>query len=88
MVIGLSVGLSLGVLLIAAALMVTVVIIVLCVQTSRKKGTVLTNMYDIVGPPQLPPRPVIITTDENPAYASSIQTQPNTAYASTNFDAA
>ena len=83
--IGFSVELSLGVLLIAAVL--TVVITVLCVQTSRNKGTVPTNMYDTVGPPQLPPCPDTITTDVNAAYASSIQTQPNT-YASTNFDAA
>ena len=37
MVIGLSVGLSLGVLLIAAVLMMTVVITILCVQTARKR---------------------------------------------------
>ena len=86
--IGFSVGLSLRILLIAAVLIVTVVRFVLCVQTSRNKGTVPTNMYDTVRPPQLPPRPDTITTDVNAAYASSIQTQHNTAYASTNFDAA
>ena len=108
-VIGLSVGLSLGVLLIAAVL--TVVIIVLCVQTSRKKERnpsdayeVSRDAYEIMDLPQLPsgsdleqsheyavlepqtlpPHPDTITTDMNLAYASSIKTQPNTAYASTN----
>lgn len=87
MVIGLSVGLSLGVLLIAAVLMMTVVITILCVQTARKRK-VSTDTYEIVGPPQLPPRPVTITTDMNPAYATSIQTQSNAAYTSVNFNAA
>ena len=77
--IGFSVGLSLRILLIAAVLIVTVVRFVLCVQTSRNKGTVPTDPDDIVGP-QLPPHPDTITTDVNAAYASSIQTQPNTAY--------
>lgn len=87
MVIGLSVGLSFGVLLIAAVLMMTVVITILCVQTARKRK-VSTDIYEIVGPPQLPPRPVTITTDMNPAYATSIQTQSNAAYTSVNFNAA
>ena len=67
MVIGLSVGLSLGVLLIAAVLMMTAVITILCVQTARKKRMVSTDTYEIVGPPQLLPCPVTITTDMNPA---------------------
>ena len=87
MVIGLSVGLSLGVLLIAAVLMMTVVITILCVQTARKR-MVSTDTYEIVGPPQLPPCAVTITTDMNPAYATSIQTQSNAAYTSVNFNAA
>ena len=87
MVIGLSVGLSLGVLLVAAVLIMTAVITILCVQTARKKRMVSTDTYEIVGPPQLPPRPVTITTDMNPAYATSIQTQSNAAYTSVNFKA-
>lgn len=110
-IIGLSVGVSLGVLLIAAVL--TVVMTILCVQKSRKKGTIPTDAYDvskdayeIMDLPQLPPssdlnqnheyavlepqtlpsHPDTITTDMNTAYANSIQTQPNAAYASTNFD--
>ena len=103
-IIGLSVGVSLGVLLIAAVL--TVVITILCVQKSRKKGTIPTDAYEIMDLPQLPPssdlnqnheyavlepqtlpsHPDTITTDMNTAYANSIQTQPNAAYASTDFD--
>ena len=106
-------GLSLGVLLIAAVLIATVVIIVLCVQTSRKKETIPTDAYEVsrdayeimdlpqlpsgsdleqnheyavVEPQTLPSHPDTITTDMNPAYASSIKIQPNTAYASTNID--
>ena len=104
-------GVSLGVLLIAAVL--TVVITILCVQKSRKKGTIPTDTYyvskdayEIMNLPQLPPSsdlnqnyeyavlepqtlpspPDTITTDMNTAYANSIQTQPNAAYASTDFD--
>lgn len=120
-IIGLSVGVSLGVLLIAAVL--TVVMTILCVQKSRKKGTIVqmlrkkgtipTDAYDTskdayeimdlpqlppssdlnqnheyrdVVPPQLPSHPDTITTDMNAACTNSIQTQPNAAYASTNFD--
>ena len=103
-IIGLSVGVSLGVLLIAAVL--TVVITILCVQKSRKKGTIPTDAYEITDLPQLPPssdlnqnheyavlepqtlpsHPDTITTDMNTAYANSIQTPPNAAYASTDFD--
>ena len=109
--IGLSVGVSLGVLLIAAVL--TVVITLLCVQKSRKKGTISRDTYDVskdayeimdlpqlspssdlnqnheyavLEPQTLPLHPDTITTDMNTAYANSIQTQPNAAYASTDFD--
>ena len=111
--IGLSVGVSLGVLLIAAVL--TVVITLLCVQKSRKKGTIPTDTYDVskdtyeimdlpqlrdppssdlnqnheyavLEPQTLPLHPDTITTDMNTAYANSIQTQPNAAYTSTDFD--
>ena len=110
-IIGLSVGVSLGVLLIAAVL--TVVMTILCVQKSRKKGTIPTDAYDVskdayeimdlpqlppssdlnqnheyrdVVPPQLPSHPDTITTDMNAACTNSIQTQPNAAYNSVNFD--
>ena len=117
----LSVGLSFGVLLMA--LISTVVIIVTCVQKSRKKGaivqmlkkkrTIPTDAYDVskdayeimdlpqlppssdlnqnheyrgVVPPQLPSHPDTISTDLNAACTNSIQTQPNAAYNSVNFD--
>ena len=93
-------GLSLGVLLIAAILIATVVITALCVQISRMKRTISmgSDAYEVVDPPQLPlgshpnqnvdgeppqlppGHPNTITTDVNPAYASSIQTHPNVAY--------
>ena len=117
----LSVGLSFGVLFIA--LISTVVIIIMGVQKSRKKGTIVqmlrkkgtipTDAYDTskdayeimdlpqlppssdlnqnheyrdVVPPQLPSHPDTITTDMNAACTNSIQTQPNAAYNSVNFD--
>ena len=85
----------------AVAFLVTTVVVVIAVrvQLSRKKEEIPTVVYEVVGPPQLPPRIDPITTDANVAYASNIQrhpnaayasiiqTHPNAAYASTSFDA-
>ena len=68
-----------------AILAVVAVVIAVRVQLSRKKEEVPTVEYEVVGPPQLPPRPDPITADENVAYASIIQTHPNAAYDATKF---
>ena len=89
-VIGLSVGLSLGVLLIAAVL--TVVITMLCVQTSRKKGAVPTDTYEVVDLPdqKLPPSSdpnqnleyEVVGSPKLPSHSDTIATDTNPAYAS------
>ena len=116
----LSVGLSFGVLFMA---LISTVVIITCVQKSRKKGaivqmlkkkrTIPTDTYDVskdtyeimdlpqlppssnlnqnheyggIIPPQLPSHPDTISTDLNAACTNSIQTQPNAAYNSVNFD--
>jgi len=73
--------------LLTAAFVITAVVVVMavCVQLSRKKEEIPPVVYEVVGPPQLPQGPDSITTDVNVAYAGTIQTHPNAAYASTNF---
>ena len=76
----------LSVILVAIVLAVAVVVVI---RGRRKKAPI--QDYDYVGPPQLPPpRSQVIITSANVAYAeirsstasASIQTQANTAYAS------
>ena len=81
---------ALGALAVVAFLIATVaVVIAVRVQLSRKKEEIPSVEYEVeyevVGPPQQPRRPDPIPTDVNVAYASTIQTHPNAAYASTNF---
>ena len=87
-------GLSLGVLLIAAVLIATVVIIVLCVQTSRKKETIPTDTYEvsreIMDLPQLPSGSdleqnheyAVVEPQTLPSHPDTITTDMNPAYAS------
>ena len=88
-IIGLSVGLSLGVPLIAAVLIMTAVITILCVQISRMKNTP-TDTYEVMNLSQLSP-----SSDPNqnldyaalepprlPSHPDTITTDVNAAYAS------
>ena len=97
-VTGLVLGLPLGALLLAVAFLIIAIALVIAVriQLSRKEEEmptaeyevvekIPTVVYEVVGPPQLPPRINPITTDVNVAYASIIQTHPNAAYANTSF---
>ena len=89
-VIGLSVGLSLGVLLIAAVL--TVVITLWCVWTSRKKERNPSDAYEVVDlpdqklPPSLDPNQnleyALVGPPKLPSHSDTITTDTNPAYAS------
>ena len=75
----------LGGILVAIVLAVAVVVVI---RGRHKKAPI--QDYDYVGPPELPPISQVIITSANVAYAeirsstasASIQTQANTAYAS------
>ena len=75
----------LGVILVAIVLAVAVVVVI---RGRRKRAPIQDNDY--IDPPQLPPKSQVIITSANVAYAeirsstasASIQTQANTAYAS------
>jgi len=96
-VTALVLGLPLGALLAVGFLIIAIVLVIAVrIQLSRKEEEmptaeyevvekIPTVVYEVVGPPQLPPRINPITTDVNVAYASIIQTHPNAAYANTSF---
>ena len=88
-IIGLSVGLSLGVLLIAAVLITIGVTAALCVQISRMKN-ISTDTFEVVDRPQLSPSSdpnqnleyAAVGSPKLPSHPDTITTDTNPAYAS------